>query len=1344
MLFVLGIAAMPVSAHFTMGNHQATYPFRTNHFDPHVQGLIGYVFPGSGLFTAGAPGWYTGSGTYPGYQSPWPYWTGGVNNPWPTQGPMGWYQLDANNYAPFGAILTSTIKAGTPFTTMWKANRWASDNPTIESLEIEHAVKGDMILAFNITASQKLAWFQAHGNWFSVNFTLAETLIPPEFSVGLSRRNVVTSFTNNYDNIEISTRNREDYMYGPYWRRLRIYTDTSFAGAFASDEFSLGKMDDMPDPMLAPNGPFQFSPWKALGNITFTIRPDGSGTYADEWYYIRINDMTAPTIAGAYMFKFRRLSSPELGSVYFPYQNWPVVLVKGEVDPAIITGTIRYGGWNTTLYGQPVTLPGRVRAVGIADDPYTGKTTGRPVEARGYFDAAWCGHYEVEGVAPGVYDIYASAAGYPEIKIASNVKILKGQSYHVDGYLVPGVQIRGSVFSKCGTGEIPWFNRQFMDPNHIYYEEERNIKIEIYRSLDDAQSMNPGGSTSKAVTWSPIDFGWDDWSAYSFYYTIGGFYEAATRVKRGVGPPPSPGWRVDGTGGNARFDFQFGREGYYGAPADLVGHVPGSGSSSTMSQAEWVSGIGAGTYYVRAWLYGYVQTEADGVTFLPVTFTVPSIEWPGNVWIPFDLRRSSEVQKTVHFHDVPGTLMESAIGWGWNHMGLIDGEREGYYRYLSAELVATGSSNYKNQAGEPIFAWKIRPIAVSASSATILLKGIKETGNYYGWGRNYGIPAGLYTAKAYMWGYVEQVFEKVNLGLCGTTTFISDHLYRGAKFNITIYSKDWQHPTADKYWSFPYMPIWVQISKDGKLVQFDQRLNYVMPYTMQGWGNTSVAVWPYMWNNPWFLLKTNDANAQVYGPDGPYIYRRDYFGPVPAGANYHFRYYDGSESYVQYYYMWGHGEGSTVGYYPLSFETGIYDFKALTYGYVQKKPVVVGATKGNATSDILIKLTQGAELELTIKFKHQGVFEAQGIPFDAHMRIRVLNDKNKLVGEYLTSDWWWQPQYEWSDNSLRYTWNLVRTVPAVNIGNARADPPIGHRGWWRLNYIPLGTTTVKVVIAGLPDLYNWAWAGGVGGAFWFGGDADDLSSVEQSCDPCGATGDFGYNKPIAAPYGIDAYPNYQGGWKIQVHVVPVFDYYPGHYYRAIEVSPTPGIGPYIVAPTDPIGFEGMLTGELTYTADMKPIYTNHLGPYELRYDVVVPGTHLGGESSLIFELDRRGLVTGSVFGYTWCDDWRSAAWTIVQFTAADGTVFTHYTFDGWFAAWLNAGPYTASVIYWKPAKQEGYKVQTMPYHVSDGALGAFNVYLELSYIPIPEFPAAATMLAFVLAASLFILRRRKK
>jgi hypothetical protein len=1391
MLFVLGIVAVPVSAHFTMGNHLPAYPFRSQHFDPHQMGPLGYVFPGGGLFSAGAPGWYTGTGTYPGYQSPWPYWTSGVNNPFPSQGPMGWYQLDANNYAPFGAILTSTITAGTPFTTMWKAYQakspgGASDNPTIETLAIEHAVKGDLILAFNVTASWKSEMVLRAPDPLAVNFTRIEIWIPPEFT-NINRQNIVPSWTNNYDLISLSKRSAEDPT-GPFWTRLRIYTDTAPFGS--GDQRTYDKMDDAPDSWLdqgvVDDGPFKFSPWKTFGNITFGLRSAGQpNVYPDEWYYIRINDVVAPTIAGTYHFKFTGLSAvdrslfgtgkPWAGMNVFPTANYPVVLVKGEVDPGIITGTIRYGGWNSTLYGKNIEAPGRVRAVGIADDPYTLKSTGRPVEARGYFDAKWKGHYEVEGVAAGVYDIYASAAGYPELKIASNVKLLKGQSYHIDGYLIPGVQIRGTIFSKCGTGEVPWFG----------YKWENNIKIEIYRTLEDAQSMLPGGSTFKAATWSPIGDGAASWiGAYSFPWgnwansigqtspTISSSLEpTTTRANanpRGVGPAQN--WYVGYDGSTTSFTFQFGREGAYGAPSDLTGHIPGFDEVSEIAgwtyikpwyNATWASGIGAGTYVTRAWLFGYVQTQMDGITFNPVTFTVPSIEWHGNVYLPFDLYRSSEVKKTVHFHNVPGTLQEDRIGWGWSNEHILQGGTDvhgflvagQFYRFLTVELVGTASSNYKNPASEMVHAFDMVPVNVANSQASLLVRGFRELGLSYGWGRNYGIPSGLYTVKGYMWGYVEQVFEKVNIGMCGTTTVISDHLYRGANFNISVYSKDWQHPTADKSWSFPYQPIYVQIMKDGQLLMPLYYQQFVMPVTMQGYGNTSVAMWPYMWNNPYFMIRTHDSAAQVFGPDPGYdciygpesaTYYQNYFGPSSmhgAASGYQFRLYDGSENINHMFsnsYFSSAGIGAAMGSYPYSFESGIYEFRGLTYGYVNKKSVMVYATKGNATSDILIKLTQGAELQLNIRLKHEGVFEK--LPFDAHLRVRVLDDKNNLVGEYLTSDWWWQPQFEagqpitattTTNNYTRYAWNLVQAFPSAlgavdtkfawghgfssyTPGTSAASGN-GHRNVWRVNYVPKGTEVVKVVIAGLPDMYGWAYG--------------------VPCDPCLATGPMGYSymPPDAAPYGIDANPNYMGGWKIQVHVVPI--------------PPQPPVTPYS-AFNGYIGNDqyayGYLMGELTYTADMKPVYTNHPGPYELRYDVVVPGTHLGGESSLVFELDRLGLITGSVYGYTYCDDWRTVAWTNILFTAADGTVFNHYTFDGWFGAWMKPGPYTASVVYWTPTKGEGYKVQTMPYHVSDGASGVFNVYLEQSQVPIPEFPVAAIVLASALAASLFILRRKRK
>ncbi len=69
MLFALGIVSIPVSAHFTLGVLTPTYDFHANDYDPHVAGIIGYVWPGIGYSTTAAG---IMAPAYPGYQSPYP------------------------------------------------------------------------------------------------------------------------------------------------------------------------------------------------------------------------------------------------------------------------------------------------------------------------------------------------------------------------------------------------------------------------------------------------------------------------------------------------------------------------------------------------------------------------------------------------------------------------------------------------------------------------------------------------------------------------------------------------------------------------------------------------------------------------------------------------------------------------------------------------------------------------------------------------------------------------------------------------------------------------------------------------------------------------------------------------------------------------------------------------------------------------------------------------------------------------------------------------------------------------------------------------------------------------
>ena len=207
----------------------------------------------------------------------------------------------------------------------------------------------------------------------------------------------------------------------------------------------------------------------------------------------------------------------EAPTQFIPTENWPVLLVKGEIDPAIITGTIRYAGYNQSLYSQPVQEAGRVYAkMTTRLDPYTGQA--RPdlplVDAAGYFNATAMGHYEVEGVAPGIYDLYAEAAGYPDTLISSAVTILKGQSLHFDGYLQPGPVIHGNVFTKHQFGDEPWPIKPtggILNPDTgllngnskslTDFGPNTYIKIELY---DSPTLSNIPAATAGLVSWSPL------------------------------------------------------------------------------------------------------------------------------------------------------------------------------------------------------------------------------------------------------------------------------------------------------------------------------------------------------------------------------------------------------------------------------------------------------------------------------------------------------------------------------------------------------------------------------------------------------------------------------------------------------------------------------------------------------------------------------------------------------------------------------------------------------------------------------------------------------------------------
>src|SRR5208337_3765166 len=739
-----------------------------------------------------------------------------------------WYQLEGSAYAPFGAVLADST--------------------------------GDLIFALNATAHTNPGGCAVGGNcpdlgpgdrlgWSGITIFL-----PPGFTMPtMDGSNVVTTITNSYANIQVYKVSPYD-RYAPGWTAVNIWTD---GGQSSVNNANL------------PYYNHQFINFTSLG----------------EWYYIRINGVTAPNLAGRYFFKMlltgdsNYLAGPEgiatnstasvnyVNSIpseaptqFIPTANWPVLLVKGEIDPGIITGTIRYGGYNSTLYGQPIGESGMVLAkMQVRLDPYTGEQ--RPdlptINARGFFNATANGHYEVEGVAPGIYDIYAEAAGFPQQLIESSVTILKGQSLHFDGYVQPGPVIHGNVFTKHQFGDEPWMGETLNVNGQCIYQQGSStlgcyneyIKIELYggATLNHIPDASAG-----LVSWSPlpcvaggqalfydrrhaglcgdprlgsqIAFPWHEYStvcagtfpntqnpvcpyggqvsiqspAGLFHGATNGYvndtsetYALGLRTSdpQGVGPPQN--WFVQG-GTTTPFHFEFGVKGEYGAPRDLSGMVP-------QVYSTWINGLTPGRYFVRAWVFRYVQTALDGSTFQEYYFDVTPQEWAGDVTLPIDLRLSSWVNLTVHFHDQINSLIEDPINTGGGFMtGYLMGADGNIYSYnqtalgincLSATqpttvcataISRTGPGVYYAQKGggggwfvsmplyggfttiahgfgfghSPLTGANLDPFGVNVNAvqegrANIQFWGIDETWS----GEDYGIPSGTYSPFTYALGY---------------------------------------------------------------------------------------------------------------------------------------------------------------------------------------------------------------------------------------------------------------------------------------------------------------------------------------------------------------------------------------------------------------------------------------------------------------------------------------------------------------------------------------------------------------------------------------------------------------
>jgi hypothetical protein len=117
-----------------------------------------------------------------------------------------------------------------------------------------------------------------------------------------------------------------------------------------------------------------------------------------------------------------------------------IVTVSAQAT-ATISGTVRCGGGCGSSYGNPIDAAGFVVA----------KRTDLPEPlVNASFTAADHGQYELVGLPPGVYNLYASAVGYTTVLGAIGVSVQPSSHYFYDIYLQPC----------AGCGPVPEFGSQ--------------------------------------------------------------------------------------------------------------------------------------------------------------------------------------------------------------------------------------------------------------------------------------------------------------------------------------------------------------------------------------------------------------------------------------------------------------------------------------------------------------------------------------------------------------------------------------------------------------------------------------------------------------------------------------------------------------------------------------------------------------------------------------------------------------------------------------------------------------------------------------------------------------------
>jgi len=708
-------------------------------------------------------------------------------------------------------------------------------------------------------------------------------------------------------------------------------------------------------------------------------------------------------------------------------------------------------------------------------------------------------------------------------------------------------------------------------------------------------------------------------------------------------------------------------------------------------------------YELKVYVTGYVMLDEDA---WQRTFTVS-----GSTHVSLDLRRSNwfEIRPHIEFDlpTVPTTLVLAA-------------EQDGVEKGVTSLLVnPTGTVQFWDSGLGGTYGTKPFNIALGDH---IILEGWSHR---YMWSteesdpawKDYGLMPGTYEIKMYMadmgdqsgriygtpgvvghgWYSISGAPIMGSISLCNSPSEISFWVASN-KLKLTIRSVDWQTPAHPRPWTFPGAEISVDI--------LDADGNVVDSLSPDLWGlvqDDGSIIDPVTGLNTYYARSDDDlVNPPFPGEDTQLtvVFTGNDYG-VFAGF--------GPDGGLPISY---------IGAYPTHIAPGVYKYALHTLGYVERRVFPNDLSIGGM-ADIQVDLIQGAQIRVLMDFYK----EFANVAFNGWVRVEVFNDAGELVGasiygmadvnplapgEYAP----WDPTMVCASPGGPdcLEWKIVQE-PAEGAGSdagygQRAyissffygNPGLTFAGYTALNPIDAN----RLQVPGAAYYNNLAGADVFGFYRYFGEKSsrnDDLwangwettngkaqadNGLRGSTDGLGITGGGLYTVKVWAfdPLGPDGEPNTADDWQ---------SYYMGSDVAGVEV------------------------------------------PW-------------GGVTTVVVHMQQYGRISGFA---AWSDMYgniRNMPWLEVTASSPEGAV-TYTTpgmFDDDYYMWLPAGTHDVSAQV--AVAPQILDVPGAPFvvAVSPGFNTVQNIACEPTGVPVPEFALAPLVALSALAASLYVLRRRRK